>query len=132
MPEPDAPEVAAEVKRRFTERSLLLCGAEFLSMRRCLEPSGKSQQVANCDGSKQALMQCMSGRVCEVFYGRLQECTAAVQAGRVDQAQCGQLLAGLDRCLQAAYVSLPEPDQPIGMVEAQMRALGASQTVSPG
>ena len=45
MPEPDAPEVAAEVKRRFTERSLLLCGAEFLSMRRCLEPSGKSQKT---------------------------------------------------------------------------------------
>ena len=132
MPEPEAPEVAAEVKRRFGERSLLLCGAEFLSMRRCLEPTGRSQQVPNCDESKQALMQCMSGRVCEALYLRLQQCTAAVQAGHVDQAQCVQLQAGLDRCLQAAYVSLPEPEQSINMVEARMRALGASLTVSPG
>ena len=133
MPEPEAPEVAAEVKKRFTERSLLLCGAEFLSTRRCLEPTGGgSQQVPNCDESKQALMQCMSGRVCEALYSRLQQCTAAVQAGHVDQAQCVQLQAGLDRCLQAAYVSLPEPEQSINMVEARMRALGASLTVSPG
>lgn len=124
--------VAEEVKRRFTERSLLLCGAEFLSMRQCLEPTGRSQQVPNCDGSKQALMQCMSGRVCEALYSRLQQCTAAVQAGHVDQAQCVQLQAGLDRCMQAAYVSLPEPEQSIDVVEARMRALGASLTVSPG
>ena len=130
MPEPEAPEVAAEVKRRFTERSLLLCGAEFLSTRRCLEVGG-SQQVPNCDGSKQALMQCMSGRVCEALFGRLQQCTVAVQAGHVDRAQCVQLQAGLDRCLQAAYVSLPEPEQSIDRVEARMRALGAESLLKP-
>ena len=131
MPEPNAAETAAAVKRRFTERSLLLCGAEFLSTRRCLEPTGRSQQVPNCDGSKQVLMQCMSSRVCEALYGRLQQCTAATAAGHADPAQCAQLQAGLDRCLQAGYVSLPEPDESIDIVEARIRALGASLIVAP-
>mmetsp|Transcript_8514 Transcript_8514/g.17136 ORF Transcript_8514/g.17136 Transcript_8514/m.17136 type:complete len:131 (-) Transcript_8514:94-486(-) len=126
-PQPDAAETAAEVKRRFTERSLLLCGAEFLSTRRCLEPVGRSLQAPNCDGRKQALMQCMQSRVCEVLYGRLQQCTAA----HSDPAQCAQQREGLNRCLQAGYVSLPEPDESIEIVEARMRALGASRIVTP-
>ena len=123
MPLPDVAETAAEVKRRFTERSLLLCGAEFLSTRRCLEPvTDRSKQAPNCDGSKQALMQCMQSRVCEALYERLQQCTAA----QSDPAQCAQQQEGLNRCLQAGYVSLPEPDEPIDIIEARMRSLGAS------
>ena len=120
---PTAEETAAEVKRRFTERSLLLCGSEFLSTRRCLDASNKSRHPPNCDESKAALLQCMSANVCEGFHRRLQQCIAAHSG---DPAQCVQLQAGMHRCLQAAYVSLPEPDESIEVVLTRMKALGAS------
>ena len=118
-----AEETAAEVKRRFTERSLLFCGAEFLVTKRCLEAASKSRFAPSCDASKDALLQCMSARVCEGFHSRLQNCIAANGA---DAAPCAQLQAGMTRCLQAAYVSLPEPDESSEVVEARMRALGAA------
>ena len=38
-----AEQTAAEVKRRFTERSLLLCGSEFLATRRCIDAGSRRQ-----------------------------------------------------------------------------------------
>ena len=114
---PSAEETAAEVKRRFTDRSLLLCGGEFLATRRCLDGGG-----SKCDESKQALLGCMQSRVCEVLHGRLQQCTAANE----DPEQCAMPRAALHRCLQAAYLSLPEPDVSIGTIKAQLQELGAS------
>ena len=118
---PSAEATAAAVKQRFADRSLLLCGGEFLATRRCIDAAAGSRKPPACDASKEALLGCMSSRVCEVLHGRLQQCTAA----NGNPEQCALPRAALQRCLQAAYLSLPEPAVSIGAVEARLRELGA-------
>ena len=118
--EMSAVDAAAEVKARFLDRSLLLCGGRFLATRRCLDASSRNPQ--RCDESKQALLQCMSSHVCEVLHTRVQQCAAA----KSDSEQCAQSRAALNRCLHAAYLSLPEPDVSIGSIEARLKELGAN------
>ena len=116
-----AEETAAEVKRRFADRSMLLCGGEFLATRRCMDPGASSRERQEGEVRKNELFECMSARVCEVLHGRLQQCMAA----NSDPEQCAMPRAHLHRCLQAAYLSLPEPTVSIGAVEARLKELGA-------
>lgn len=109
--DPEARRVAMQVRARFTERSLVLCGDQLLATMRALGNPGPAVNT-----SKAALFDCMQTQVCEKLHAALMACPA----GGADEKP--QQMA-LNRCLAAAYGSLPEPQTPIADVEAQISRL---------
>lgn len=102
---------AAEVTQRFAERSLILCGSQFVAVK-----SEPAEAVPKLE-----LLECVHSRVCEKVYERLQQC--AKQDKGDPSTACAQHRRALSLCVQAAYSSLPEPDVPVSHVKRQIAAL---------
>lgn len=90
----------AEVQKRFGERSLVLCGDEFIAVK------VRPEDVA----PKMNLLNCVHSKVCEAVFARLQACAAARESDGDAATACAAHRQALMLCVKAAYSSLPPPE----------------------
>ena len=111
-----------EVMRRFAERTLVLCGGEFVRVK---------EQPAEA-APKLQLLECVHGRVCENVYLRLQACAKAQEPGGAKDA-CESHRQALNLCVQTAYSALPPPEVPAADVRQHIASLlGGGSSTGPG
>ena len=103
----------AEIVSRFTERSLVLCGDEFVAVK-------QTEDVA----PKMNLLDCVHTKVCGAVFEKLQACSKADA-----KAECTVERQALMLCVKAAYSSLPGPGVSVADVRRRRDELLAGKKI---